>query len=108
MKWNIYSWSEFHLDSNSSRMKIHYSASEISSGSLDIHSKRSDPSPYMYMDNLQVEDKQIEEGKTFESPPPPIQTKMWSENRNEVLQARHVLVIVWEGEASQSNVIYCR
>ena len=30
------------LDSNSSRMKIHYSASEISPGSLDIHSKRSD------------------------------------------------------------------
>ena len=30
------------LDSNSSRVKIHYSASEISSGSLDIHSKRSD------------------------------------------------------------------
>ena len=34
----------------------------------------------MYMDNLQVEDKQIEEGKTFESPlrpsppPPQIQT----------------------------------
>ena len=35
----------------------------------------------MYMDNLQVEDKQIEEGKTFESPPPlRIQTKMWSEH----------------------------
>ena len=30
------------LDSNSSRIKIHYSASEISSGSLDNHSKRSD------------------------------------------------------------------
>ena len=30
------------LDSNSSIVKIHYSASEISSGSLDIHSKRSD------------------------------------------------------------------
>ena len=32
------------LDSNSSifRMKIHYSASGISSGSLDIHSRRSD------------------------------------------------------------------
>ena len=30
------------LDSNSSRVKIHYSANEISSGSLDIHSKRSD------------------------------------------------------------------
>ena len=30
------------LDSNSSRVKIHYPASEISSGSLDIHSKRSD------------------------------------------------------------------
>ena len=34
--------SEFHSKSNSSRVKIHYSASEISSGSLDIHSKRSD------------------------------------------------------------------
>ena len=30
------------LDSNSSRVKIHYSTSGISSGSLDIHSKRSD------------------------------------------------------------------
>ena len=30
------------LDSNSSRVKIHFSASEISPGSLDIHSKRSD------------------------------------------------------------------
>ena len=30
------------LDSNSSRVKIPYSASEISSGSLDIHSQRSD------------------------------------------------------------------
>ena len=30
------------LESNSSRVKIHYSASEISPGSLDIHSKRSD------------------------------------------------------------------
>ena len=30
------------LNSNSSRVKIHYSASEISSGLLDIHSKRSD------------------------------------------------------------------
>ena len=30
------------LDSNSSSVKIHYSTSEISSGSLDIHSKRSD------------------------------------------------------------------
>ena len=30
------------LDFTSSRVKIHYSASEISSGSLDIHSKRSD------------------------------------------------------------------
>ena len=28
------------LDSNSSRVKIHYSASEISSGSLGIHSKK--------------------------------------------------------------------
>ena len=31
------------LDSNSSGVKIHYSTSGISSGSLDIHSKRSDP-----------------------------------------------------------------
>ena len=46
--------------------------------------------------------------KHLSLPPPQIQTKMWSENRNEVLQARHVLVIVWEGEACQSNVIYCR
>ena len=30
------------LDSNFSRMKLHYSTSEISSGWLDIHSKRSD------------------------------------------------------------------
>ena len=30
------------LLSNSSRKKIHYSTSGISSGSLDIHSKRSD------------------------------------------------------------------
>ena len=30
------------LDSNSSRVKIHYLTSGISSGSLDIHSKRSD------------------------------------------------------------------
>ena len=30
------------LDSNSSAVKIHYSASEITSGSLDIHSNRSD------------------------------------------------------------------
>ena len=30
------------LDSNSSRVKIHYSTSGTSSGSLDIHSKRSD------------------------------------------------------------------
>ena len=30
------------LDSNSSRVKIHYSTSGISSGSLDIHSKKSD------------------------------------------------------------------
>ena len=30
------------LDSHSSRVKIHYSTSEISSGSLDIHSNRSD------------------------------------------------------------------
>ena len=30
------------LDSNSGRVKIHYSVSGISSGSLDIHSKRSD------------------------------------------------------------------
>ena len=30
------------IDSNSSRVEIHYSASGISSGSLDIHSKRSD------------------------------------------------------------------
>ena len=30
------------LDSNSSRVKIHYSTSGISSGSLDIHAKRSD------------------------------------------------------------------
>ena len=30
------------LDSNSSRVKIHYSTSGISSGSLGIHSKRSD------------------------------------------------------------------
>ena len=30
------------VDSNSSRVKIHYSASEISSGSLNIHSQRSD------------------------------------------------------------------
>ena len=30
------------LDSNSSRVKILYSASEISSGALDIHFKRSD------------------------------------------------------------------
>ena len=28
----------------------------------------------MYMDNLQFDDKQIEEEKTFESPPPPLQT----------------------------------
>ena len=33
------------LDSNSSRVNIHYSASEISSGSLDIHFKRSDHWP---------------------------------------------------------------
>ena len=30
------------LDSNSSRVKIHYSTSGISSGSLHIHSKRND------------------------------------------------------------------
>ena len=36
-------WSEeISLDSNSRRVKIHYSASEISFGSLEIHSKRSD------------------------------------------------------------------
>ena len=47
---SLHPWSEeislveewISLDSNSSRVKIHYSASEISSSSLDIHSKRSD------------------------------------------------------------------
>ena len=49
-KSSLYLWSEelslveewISLDSNSSRVKIHYSASEISSVSPDIHSKRSD------------------------------------------------------------------
>ena len=46
MNNSLHLWSEeillveewISLDSNSSRVKIHYSASEISSGSLDIHS----------------------------------------------------------------------
>ena len=50
MNNSLHLWSEeispveewISLDSNSGRVKIHYSASEISSGSLDIHSKRSD------------------------------------------------------------------
>ena len=50
MNNSLHLWSEeillveewISLDSNSSRVKIHYSASEISSSSLDIHSKRSD------------------------------------------------------------------
>ena len=46
---SLHLWSEeisfvewISLDSNSSRVKIHYWTSGISSGSLDIHSKRSD------------------------------------------------------------------
>ena len=47
---SLYLWNEYisfveewiSLDSNSSRVKINYSTSGISSGSLDIHSKRSD------------------------------------------------------------------
>ena len=47
---SLHPWSEeislveewISLDSNSSREKIHYSTSGISSGSIDIHSKRSD------------------------------------------------------------------
>ena len=47
---SLHPWSEeislveewISLDSNSSRVKIHYSGDEISSGSFDIHSKRSD------------------------------------------------------------------
>ena len=50
MNNSLHLWSEeislveewISLDSNSSGVKIHFSASEISSGSLDIHSKRSD------------------------------------------------------------------
>ena len=49
-RYSLHLWSEeislveelISLDSNSSRVKIHYSTSEISSGSLDFHSKRSD------------------------------------------------------------------
>ena len=39
----FHSSSEFHSILNSNRVKIYYSTSGISSGSLDIHSKRSDP-----------------------------------------------------------------
>ena len=38
----INSSEEISLDSNYRRVKIHYSVSVISSGSLDIHSKKSD------------------------------------------------------------------